>query len=42
MVLVDANVPLDVLTDDPGWGAWPEEKLLFAAETEDLAINPII
>jgi predicted nucleic acid-binding protein len=42
MVLVDANVLLDVLTDDPAWGPWSEEALLAAVETEDLAINPII
>ena len=42
MVLVDANVLLDVLTDDPQWREWSEEKLLATVETEDLAINPII
>jgi predicted nucleic acid-binding protein len=42
MVLVDANVLLDVLTNDPNWRTWSEEKLLEAAETDELAINPII
>lgn len=42
MVLVDANVLLDVPTEDPEWCAWSEGKLLDAAETDDLAINPII
>lgn len=42
MVLVDANVLLDVLTEDPDWCAWSEGKLLEAVETEDLAINPVI
>lgn len=42
MVLVDSNVLLDVLTDDPNWRSWAEEKLLEAVETEELAINPII
>jgi predicted nucleic acid-binding protein len=42
MVLVDANVLLDVLTDDPDWRTWSEEALLSAVGTEDLAINPII
>ena len=27
MVLVDANVLLDVLTDDPDWREWSEGKL---------------
>ncbi len=42
MVLVDANVLLDVLTDDPEWRAWSEDKLLSTIETEDLGVNPII
>jgi len=42
MVLVDANVLLDVLTEDPEWCAWSEGKLLDAVETDDLVINPII
>ncbi len=42
MVLVDSNVLLDVLTDDPDWRHWSEERLLTLVETEDLAINPII
>jgi predicted nucleic acid-binding protein len=42
MVLVDANVLLDVLTDDPKWGRWAEERLLAVGETDELAIDPII
>ncbi|HEX9781499.1 MAG TPA: PIN domain-containing protein [Opitutaceae bacterium] len=42
MVLVDSNVLLDVLTDDPRWRRWSEEQLLAAVETDELAINPII
>jgi predicted nucleic acid-binding protein len=42
MVLVDANVLLDVLTDDPAWRQWSEEKLLAAADSDELAVNPII
>jgi predicted nucleic acid-binding protein len=42
MVLADANVILDVLTDDPAWRQWSEEKLLAASETDELAINPVI
>jgi predicted nucleic acid-binding protein len=42
MVLVDANVLLDVLTDDPDWRVWSEEQLLDTVETDELAINPII
>ena len=42
MVLVDANVLLDVLTDDPVSRAWSERQLLDAGETDSLAINPLI
>lgn len=42
MVLVDANVLLDILTDDPHWREWSEEHLLAAVETDELAVNPLI
>ena len=42
MVLVDANVLIDVFTDDPQWRAWSEDRLLAAASEEELAINPLI
>jgi len=42
MVLVDANVLLDVLTDDPAWGEWSANALRDAYEREGLAINPIV
>jgi len=42
MILVDANVLIDVLTDDPEWRAWSEEQLLAAAAEGELAINPLI
>jgi predicted nucleic acid-binding protein len=42
MVLVDANVLVDVLADDPAWREWSEARLLEIASTEELAINPII
>jgi predicted nucleic acid-binding protein len=41
-VLVDANVLLDVLTDDPTWYAWSAEQLDACADTADLCINPIV
>lgn len=42
MMLVDSNVLLDVLTDDPVWSAWSAEKLSERADSGPLAINPII
>jgi predicted nucleic acid-binding protein len=41
-VLVDANVLLDVLTDDPTWYAWSAEQLDACADNAELCINPIV
>jgi hypothetical protein len=41
MVLVDANVLLDILTADLIWSAWSREGLMRAAD-QGLAINPIV
>ena len=41
-VLVDSNVLLDVLTDDPQWGEWSAVQLDACAAQGGLAINPII
>jgi len=41
-ILVDRSVLLDVLTRDPHWAAWSEEKLAAHAERDLLMINPII
>ena len=41
MVLVDANVLLDIITADPQWFAWSVEKLERALAL-GLAINPVI
>jgi predicted nucleic acid-binding protein len=41
-VLVDSNVILDVVTDDPRWGEWSSSTLARCAESGVLVINPII
>jgi predicted nucleic acid-binding protein len=41
-VLVDSNVLLDVLTEDPRWFPWSSETLAWHAEQAVLVINPII
>lgn len=41
-VLVDSNVLLDVLTEDPEWFAWSSTQLAAVADTNRLAINPIV
>jgi hypothetical protein len=40
--LVDSNVLLDVLTEDPKWLSWSIDALAEAAESGPLWINPII
>ena len=41
-VLVDSNVLLDVLTEDPRWSPWSMQALAEQGDREVLAINPII
>lgn len=41
-ILVDSNVLLDILTEDPDWSAWSSETLAEHADRDLLAINPII
>ena len=41
-VLVDANVLLDVLTDDPRWYGWSAAQLDACAAEAELCINPVI
>jgi len=40
--LVDSNVLLDVLTDDPHWGDWSAGHLASAFDAGSVAINPLI
>ena len=41
-VLVDANVLLDIFTEDPVWLEWSSNALAEIAETSVLVVNPII
>jgi hypothetical protein len=41
-ILVDSNVLLDILTEDPVWFAWSSAKLAEGAENSTLCINQII
>jgi predicted nucleic acid-binding protein len=42
MMLVDTNVLLDVLGNDPAWADWSVRQLRAQAQAHDLAINPVI
>lgn len=41
-VLVDSNVLLDVVTDDPQWSAWSADALEQLADEAVLVVNPVI
>jgi predicted nucleic acid-binding protein len=41
-VLVDSNVLLDVVTNDPHWYDWSSQAIARAEEIGKLVINPII
>ncbi|HYI58094.1 MAG TPA: type II toxin-antitoxin system VapC family toxin [Microlunatus sp.] len=42
VTLVDSNVLLDVLTDDPVWSAWSGSALAAALDSGGVVINPIV
>lgn len=42
MTLVDSNVILDVITEDPTWFGWSSRALRQAADEGPLVINPVI
>lgn len=41
-VLVDANILIDIATDDPSWGKWSADVLEQAGRGRHLVINPLI
>ncbi len=42
MILIDTNVLLDVVTDDPRWAAWSQHHLEAASLRDRLAVNGVI
>ncbi|BFT61510.1 type II toxin-antitoxin system VapC family toxin [Pseudomonas moorei] len=42
MVLVDTNVLIDVLEDDPTWADWSIQQMRAQSRVHELVINPII
>jgi predicted nucleic acid-binding protein len=42
MILVDTNVLLDVVGDDPDWADWSQRQLETASARDRLVINPVI
>ena len=42
MVLIDTNVLVDVLEDDPTWADWSVRQLRAQSQVHELVINPVI
>jgi predicted nucleic acid-binding protein len=42
MVLVDTNVLVDLLEDDPDWADWSVERMRELSNHHELIINPIV
>jgi len=42
VVIVDSNVLVDVLQDDPDWAEWSTNRMRELSKIHDLAINPVI
>ncbi len=42
MVLVDTNVLVDVLQDDPTWADWSVRQLRAQSQVHELVISPVI
>ena len=40
--LLDTNVLLDILTDDPKWGDWSQRQFARAHEMGPIPLNPIL
>lgn len=42
MIVVDTNVLVDVLEDDPDWAEWSITRMRGLSKVHELAINPVI
>jgi predicted nucleic acid-binding protein len=42
VILVDTNVILDLVTDDPLWAEWSQQQLDLASTQDELTINDIV
>ena len=42
MILVDSNVWIDLIQNDPLWMPWSKEQILLARQQKSLVINPIV
>lgn len=42
MILVDTNILVDIVSDNPVWGEWSQRQLILASARDELAINDIV
>lgn len=42
MILVDTNVWIDLIQNDPVWMAWSKEQVMLAKAQKKIAINPVV
>jgi hypothetical protein len=42
VILVDTNVVIDVLQDDPAWADWSVRQLRAQSQVHELLINPVV
>jgi predicted nucleic acid-binding protein len=42
LILVDTNVFVDVISDDPIWAEWSQRQLIHGAARDELAINDVV
>lgn len=42
MLIVDTNVLVDVLEDDPAWADWSVKQLRSQSQVHELIVNPVI
>jgi predicted nucleic acid-binding protein len=42
VILIDTNVLLDLVADDPLWAGWSQQQLDLASAQDELAINDIV
>jgi predicted nucleic acid-binding protein len=42
LILVDTNVLVDIVSDDPLWAEWSQRHLTIAAAHDEVAINDIV
>lgn len=40
--MVDSNVLIDIIADDPAWADWSLEQVVAVSQTQDIAYNDVV